>query len=186
MNPIRNKKNLDETIKEIRNFANLYLEKYSPSKQQLKTYLLKKTIKKLYYTRDIKDLGRLIDIVVNDIENKEFINDKFYSNAKAKIFFRRGYSLNKIRQNLIKKGIEEKFIKGSILKIKDEEIDPDFFSAIKVCKKKRIGPARPEPNRELFYKKDISYLARAGFDYDTSKKILNLTKEEFLKLHRLI
>ena len=86
MNPIRNKKNLDETIKEIRNFANLYLEKYSPSKQQLKTYLLKKTIKKLYYTRDIKDLGRLIDIVVNDIENKEFINDKFYSNAKQKFF----------------------------------------------------------------------------------------------------
>ena len=46
MNPIKNKKNLEETINEIRNFAYSYLEKYSPSKQQLTTYLFKKLIKK--------------------------------------------------------------------------------------------------------------------------------------------
>ena len=46
MNPIKNKKNLETTIEEIRNFAYSYLEKYSPSKQQLKTYLFKKIVKK--------------------------------------------------------------------------------------------------------------------------------------------
>ncbi len=46
MNPIKNKKDLEKTIDEIRNFAYSYLEKYSPSKQQLKTYLFKKLIKK--------------------------------------------------------------------------------------------------------------------------------------------
>ena len=46
MNPIRNKKDLEATIDDIRNFAYLYLEKYSPSKQQLRTYLFKKLIKK--------------------------------------------------------------------------------------------------------------------------------------------
>ncbi len=45
MNPIKNKKNLDITIDEIRNFAYAYLEKYSPTKQQLRTYLYKKLIK---------------------------------------------------------------------------------------------------------------------------------------------
>jgi len=40
MNPIKNKKNLEETIDEIRSSAYSYIEKYSPSKQQLKTYLL--------------------------------------------------------------------------------------------------------------------------------------------------
>ena len=38
MNPIKNKKNLELTVDEIRNFAYRYIEKYSPSKQQLKTY----------------------------------------------------------------------------------------------------------------------------------------------------
>ena len=42
MNPIKNKKDLEETIDQIRNFAYSYLEKYTPSKQQLRTYLLKK------------------------------------------------------------------------------------------------------------------------------------------------
>ena len=46
MNPIKNKKNLELTVEEIRNFAYNYLEKYSPSKQQLRIYLFKKLLKK--------------------------------------------------------------------------------------------------------------------------------------------
>ena len=46
MNPIKNKKDLETTIDEIRNFAYSYLDKYSPSKQQLRIYLFKKLIKK--------------------------------------------------------------------------------------------------------------------------------------------
>ena len=38
-------------------------------------------------------------------------------------------------------------------KIKDDKIEPDFVSALKLCKRRRIGPLRPESNRELFYKK---------------------------------
>ena len=46
MIPIRNKKKtLQATVEEMRNFAFAYVEKYAPSKQQLKTYLLKKYLK---------------------------------------------------------------------------------------------------------------------------------------------
>jgi len=41
VNPIKNKKDLETTIDEIRNLAYNYLEKYSSSKQELKTYLFK-------------------------------------------------------------------------------------------------------------------------------------------------
>ena len=64
--------------------------------------------------------------------------------------------------------------------------DQDFFSAIKVCKKKRIGPARVESNRPLFYKKDISVLARAGFDFEISKKVMDLTEDEYSKIINLL
>ena len=109
MIPIRNrKKTLQVTVDEMRNFAFAYVEKYAPSKQQLKTYLLK-TAKK---------------------------------NIK------------------IGKGINETFIKDTVEKIKEDNSDQDFFSAIKLCKKKRIGPARTEQNRNLFFKKDMSLLDR--------------------------
>ena len=46
MIPIKNKKKtLEVTIEEMRNFAFSYIEKYAPSKQQVKTYLLKKYLK---------------------------------------------------------------------------------------------------------------------------------------------
>ena len=46
MIPIRNrKKTLQVTVEEMRNFSFAYVEKYAPSKQQLKTYLLKKYMK---------------------------------------------------------------------------------------------------------------------------------------------
>ena len=102
------------------------------------------------------------------------------------MLFRRGYSLNKIRYSLKSKGIEQRNIQHSLEKIKNEKSDPDFVSAMKICKKKRIGPMRPDTNRELFYKKDIGILARSGFTYEISKKILNMTQKEFNKLIKLI
>tara|TARA_B100000029_G_C17360557_1_gene882381 strand:- start:142 stop:702 length:561 start_codon:yes stop_codon:yes gene_type:complete len=186
MNPIKNKKNLETAIDEIRNFAYSYLEKYNPSKQQLRIYLFKKVIKKKIKITNNKEIFNLIDSIISTLENKKLINDEYYSDAKSQVFLRRGYSLNKIRYNLIKKGIDKKYIKNSISKIKEEEADPDFFSAIKVCKKRRIGPSRSESNRPLFYKKDISILARSGFSYEISKKVLEIPKEEFYKFCRMI
>jgi len=185
MNPIKNKKNLEETIDEIRSSAYSYIEKYSPSKQQLKTYLLKKLIKKEQKKLIKKEIFNLIDSVIVTLIDQKFLSDRYYSDAKSKAFYRKGYSLNKIRYNLIKKGIDQKYIKASISKIKENESDPDFFSAIKVCKRRRIGPNREESNRSLFYKKDISILARSGFSYETSKKVLEIPKEEFIKFCKM-
>ena len=186
MNPIKNKKDLEATIDEIRNYAYSYLDKYSPSKQQLRTYLFKKLIKKKQKIFIKKEVFNLIDSVIEALVDQKFLNDKYYSDAKSKAFLRKGYSLNKIRYNLIKKGIDQKYIKESISKIKEKESNPDFFSAIKMCKRRRIGPIREDGNRPLFYKKDISILARSGFDFETSKKVLELKKEDYIKIINLL
>ena len=187
MIPIRNKKKtLKVTVEEMRNFALAYVEKYAPSKQQLKTYLLKKYLK--ISVPDVKkqDVNNLIDIVLSDLEKSKFVNDKFYSESKAKSMIQRGSSINKIRNYLIGKGINDKFINETVSQIQDNNSEQDFFSAIKICKKKRIGPARTEDNRPLFYKKDISLLARNGFDFETSKKVMDIKKEDYLRIVKLL
>ena len=187
MIPIRNKKKtLQVTVEEMRNFALAYVEKYAPSKQQLRTYLLKKYLKLSVPNIKKQDISDLIDVVLSDLEKNKFINDKFYSESKAKSMIHRGNSINKIRNYLIGKGINDEFIKQTVNRIKEENDDQDFFSAIKICKKKRIGPARVEDNRSLFYKKDISILARNGFDFETSKKVMELEKDDFLKIIKLL
>ena len=164
MIPIRNKKKtLEVTVEEMRNFAFSYIEKYAPSKQQLKTYLLKKYLKASIPNVKKQDITNLIDVVLSDLEKNRFINDKFYSESKAKSMIQRGSSINKIRSYLIGKGINDKFITDTVENIREQNSDQDFFSAIKICKKKRIGPARTEDNRPLFYKKDMGVLARSLF-----------------------
>ena len=61
-----------------------------------------------------------------------------------------------------------------------------FFQQLNYVKKKRIGPARAEDNRTLFYKKDISLLARNGFDFETSKKVMDIEKNDYLKIVNLL
>jgi len=140
MIPIRNKKKtLNATVDEMRNFALAYVEKYAPSKQQLKTYLLKKYLKLSVPNVKKRDVTDLIDVVLSDLEKSKFINDKFYSQSKAKSMIQRGSSINKIRNYLIGKGINNEFIKNTVNKIYEENSDQDFFSAIKICKKKKIS-----------------------------------------------
>ena len=187
MIPNRNKKkSLEDTVDEMRNFSYAYIEKYSPSKQQLKTYLLKKYLKLSVSGVNKTNIKDLIDVVLEDLEKSKFLNDKFYSNSKAKSLIQRGSSINKIRYYLLNKGIKDKYVNEAIKNIKDNNEDQDFFSAIKICKKKRIGPSRQEDNRPLFYKKDMGVLARSGFDFEVSRRVMDLDKDEYIKIINLL
>ena len=180
------KKTLKVTVEEMQNFALAYIERYAPSKQQLRTYLLKKYLKANLENIKKQDITDLIDVVLQDLEKTKFINDKFYSESKSRNLIQKGSSVNKIRNYLMTKGINDRYIKETIDKIKEDNSDQDFFSGIKICKKKRIGPARVEDNRVLFYKKDIALLARNGFDFETSKRIMDIDQADYMKIIRLL
>ena len=130
MDPISNKKEFDDLTTNLRDLAYSYIEKYNPSKQQTKTYLLKKYLKKFRGTKVKKDITEIIDNIVSNLEKSHFLNDSLYSESRARMLFRRGYSLNKISNTLRSKGIEQKNIKLSLDKIKDEKSDPDFVLSL--------------------------------------------------------
>ena len=98
MKPIKYKKDLETTVNEIRNWSFSYLEKYSASKQQLKTYLLKKILKKSHSSVNKKEVHNLIDTVISSLENQKFVSDKYYSDYKSKVFYKKLsiYNLNNI------------------------------------------------------------------------------------------
>ena len=171
-----------ETVDEIKELALKYLDKYQPSKKSLQIYLFRKVIDVQSNSIEKSEILKKIEIVLNDLEEKGILNDSLYSEIKSKNFLKRGYSLNKIRQHLSQKGISGELLNQTIEKIQNDETNPDFYSAIRICKKRRIGPYRPEANREIFYKKDMGVLARSGFSYDLAKEILALDLKQ-LKIY---
>ena len=63
MNPTANKSDFEDLTTNLRDLAYSYLEKYSPSKQQLKVHLLKK------YLTKIKGIQTNINTGINTIKS---------------------------------------------------------------------------------------------------------------------
>ncbi len=121
MNPTSNKSDFEDLTTNLKDLAYSYLEKYNPSKQQLKVYLLKKYLLKIKGYKSKKEVTSIIDEIISNLEKNKLLNDEMYSDSKARMFLRRGYSLNKINQSLRNKGIEDKYVKQSIEKIKEDQ-----------------------------------------------------------------
>ena len=75
---------------------------------------------------------------------------------------------------MAQKGIDDDLVEAVLA---EQEFDP-FQNALKLAKKKRIGPFRALEMRSEFRKKDMAVLARAGFDYDVVKKVMDFDPEE--------
>ena len=111
MNPTSNKKDFKDLSTSLRDLAYSYIEKYSPSKQQLRVYLMKKTLTKFKTSKTKKEISNLISEIISTLEKKSFLNDELYSESKSRMLLRRGYSINKINQSLRMNGIEPKWTK---------------------------------------------------------------------------
>ncbi len=72
----------------MRSFAFAYVEKYAPSKQQLKTYLLKKYMKLSASDSRKKDVNKLIDIVLSDLEKINLLMINFTLKVKQRAWFK--------------------------------------------------------------------------------------------------
>ena len=78
MNPTLNKNDFKDLTTSLRDLAYSYLEKYSPSKQQLKVYLLKKYLTKIKGTQSKKEVSSIIDEIIKNLEKNRVISDEIY------------------------------------------------------------------------------------------------------------
>ena len=61
MDPISNKKDFEDLTIKLRDLAYSYIEKYNPSRQQTKTFLLKKYLTKFQGSKNRKEVSEIID-----------------------------------------------------------------------------------------------------------------------------
>ena len=60
MDPISNKKDFEDLTIKLRDLAYSYIEKYNPSRQQTKTFLLKKYLTKFQGSKSRKEVPKLL------------------------------------------------------------------------------------------------------------------------------
>lgn len=159
---------ISENYKKIEAKAFWYLERYASSSKNLKDYLRKKV-------RDTdlnNDSELIISQIINNLEKQNILNDGVFSESKAKTFINKGWSLSKIKFRLKQLGINNETIDICIENIKTEEADIELIAASKLVKKRFIGSFRRKELDDKLKNREFGILARAGFNYALSKKVL--------------
>jgi SOS response regulatory protein OraA/RecX len=146
-------------------YAINYLSKYSSSKANLKIILKKKIRRLKIEKKDKFFLYNSIEKIISDLEKNNLINDYNYISSKFDLFFHQGKSRIFIKSFFQQKRIEKDVIDKAFEKFEKNNSNWEVESAKIFAKKKRLSN---EKDKE----KNLSRLARAGFNFEISKKIL--------------
>jgi regulatory protein len=100
------------------------------------------------------------------------LNDSNYAEVKVRSGVNSGKSRRRIAMKLQEKGIASEKADNAL-----EAVD-DTRAAIIYCRKRAFGPFRRVEADEARHNKELSGLARQGFPFDLSKKVLGLNFDD--------
>ncbi len=153
--------------KKLLKYAVDYLSKYDSSKNNLINILKRKILRLNVPNFEKKKLINIIESIILKLEKNKFIDDHRYSSTKIISLSNSGRSKNFIFNYLIKKGVGKSIIENNLNLIELDNDNWEFESAKIFARKKKLL----EKNES--YEKKLAKMARAGFSYDISKKILS-------------
>jgi len=157
----------------LRNAALHYLQRFSSSKENLKRVLMRRVQRAAHvHETDMDQATQWIEALVASLARSGMVDDKLYAEGRTRALFRRGVPPNGIAQRLRQKGVEPDLIESVLSDLYEETVNPTLLAAIKLAKRRRLGPYRSPDIRAERQDKDLAAIARAGFDYETARKVV--------------
>ena len=153
----------------LKKYAFSYLSKYSTSKKNLDRILHNKVRRMNLNKKDKYALYSSIASILTDLEIDKLIDDNNFSQSKIHSLSLQGKSKISIISYLVQKGIEKNLIEESFENLELKNPCWEEESAKIFARKKRLG-VKHSNNLE----KDLAKMARAGFNYNIIKDILEI------------
>jgi regulatory protein len=111
----------------------------------------------------------IVDIVIDSLKKYNLLNDiELATRIKNDNINIGRYGVNKVKQNLYKKGIQKEDIEEVS---KDIDEDKEYENALYLAKK-RYEKVKGEDKNKI-YQKLSQHLAYKGFQYDIIKRVIN-------------
>ncbi len=174
--PYQKKKQKKITPERLKNIALYYLKRFESSVENLRQVLQKRINAYVKENPDFdkKQASEWIENILSEFIRLNYLNDRRFAEIKIRSYLNAGKPERYIMPKLKQKGISENII-NEILNEQEYDV---FQMALKLAKKKKIGPYREPEKRRDFYQKDMGILVRAGFDYDTVSDIMHYQVED--------
>lgn len=164
-----------------------YLERYASSAANLRRVLMRKVERSARYHGDDPAEGTaLVEDLVARYVRAGLLDDRAYAEAKTRSLHRRGDAARAIRGKLLARGVGQNDIDAALAAAREEAgaSDPEAFdlqAAIKLSRRRRLGPWREAGRRAGFRERDMAVLGRAGFAYDIARRIVEAEDPETLE-----
>lgn len=170
------------TKSHLENAALHYLERFSSSSQNLKSVLMRRVRRSAYYhDTDPEEGTEWVDEIVSRFLDAGLLDDKVYADSRVRSLHARGNSRKTILMKLRAKGIGPELVEPVLEQLElDENEDVDLIAALKLAKRRRLGPYRIDGQREERREKDMAALARAGFSYHIAQQVVEAETPEDL------
>jgi len=172
------------TPKYLQNAATFYLERYPSTAEGLRRVLNRRVARaKMADAPIVENVERVIAEIVAKFVAAGVIDDKAFAQTKARALHRRGTSSRLTRQKLKLAGIDGETLDKAMAGL-DEELDTDpqqreWQAATALARRRRLGPYRAK-DRKDHRNRDLAAMARAGFDYDLARKVIDAADADAL------
>lgn len=159
------------TPQRLKNIALYYLKRFETSEYHLRSVLKRRIDDYAYWNKEFDKTTAYnwLDELINNFVRLGYIDDERFAEIKIRGYLSEAKSPRYILNKLKEKGIDEDL---ACKLLNEQEYDP-FESALRLAKKKKIGPySKDKKLRKERRNKDMGILIRAGFDYDIVLKVL--------------
>ncbi|MGA9525788.1 MAG: regulatory protein RecX [Myxococcaceae bacterium] len=157
----------------LENAALHYLKRYASTVSRLRAVLVRRVDRSIrMHGGDRAEALEWVDALIQKLLRSGLIDDQAYARMKAQSLRSSGRSARMIALKLRMKGVPEDLLAQHLAEATAEISEED--AARTWARKKRMGPYRAtEEARRENRQRDLASLARAGFSFDTAKKIID-------------
>lgn len=167
----------------LHNSGLYYLERFASSSENFRAVMMRKVKKSCMYHKEqsYEECEAMVAELVDKFRSSGLLDDQLYTRGVVTSLRRSGKSRRAIMMKLKSKGLDSDLI-NQTLSAHDEDIAgsdarAEFTAALTHARKKRLGPFM-RPDRDIPHEKALASMARAGFNYDMCKKVLEMSTED--------
>lgn len=159
----------------LENAALYYLERHASSVEGLRRVLARRVERAAREQRCDRDeaAGWIEDIVIR-FARSGLVDDRLFAEGKVASRRRRGESSRRIRMALREKGVDPALIDEVLAgEDGDDRHAAEQEAAWRLARRRRLGPYRAPDERAGQRHRDLAAMARAGFDLDTARTVID-------------
>ncbi|MCC6471345.1 MAG: RecX family transcriptional regulator [Alphaproteobacteria bacterium] len=166
------------TQERLERAALAYLERFASSAENLRRVLMRRVDRsaRLHGTDRGEGAG-WVDALVERYRRSGLLDDRVYAEAATRSLRRRGGSARMVKMKLKAKGVDADTVDAALEAASEGDADSELKAAQAYARRRRLGPHAPPATRKERRMRDLAALARAGFSYDTARRVVDGEEE---------